>query len=109
LKYIYIYTYKTKQIQFNYNTKHTTSITKPREKKNTNHYKTTNKGSELINPIKKIKIKTTILVITHTTKSTNQIKEQKRKKNYISYTNHHRSTGGKKNFERSITNCWGNG
>ena len=32
--YIYIYIYKTKQIQFDLNTKHTTSITKPREKKN---------------------------------------------------------------------------
>jgi hypothetical protein len=39
-----------------------------------------------INPIKKIKIKTTILVITHTTKSTNRIKEQKRKKDCIFHT-----------------------
>ena len=29
----YIYTYKIKQIQFDYNTKYTTSITKPTEKK----------------------------------------------------------------------------
>jgi hypothetical protein len=55
-------------------------------KKNTNHHKTTNKGSEPINPIKKIKIKTTILVITHTKKSTNRIKEQKRKKDCIFHT-----------------------
>jgi hypothetical protein len=32
------------------------------------------------------KIKTTILIITHTTKSTNRIKEQKRKKNCIFHT-----------------------
>jgi hypothetical protein len=60
-------------------TQNTTSITKPREKKipTTTNYKQrfrTHKSN------KKIKIKTTILVITHTTKSTNRIKEQKRKK-----------------------------
>ena len=47
-----MYIYKTKQIKFDHNTKHTTSITKPREKKYTNHHKTTNKGLEPINPIK---------------------------------------------------------
>jgi hypothetical protein len=60
-------------------TQNTTSITKPREKKYQppQNYKQrfrTHKSN------KKIKIKTTILVITHTTKSTNQIKEQKSKK-----------------------------
>ena len=81
-----IYT-KQNKIQFDHNTKYTTSITKPRgkKKKNTNHHKTTNKGSKPINPIK-IKIKTTILVITHTKKSINRIKEQKRKKNFIFHT-----------------------
>ena len=71
MKYIYIYKnpyHKTKQIQFDHNTKHTTLIRKPRRKKNINYHKTTTQGSESTNPIK---IKTTILVITHTTKSTN--------------------------------------
>jgi phosphoenolpyruvate carboxylase len=58
---------------------------------------------------KKIKIRTIVQVITHTIKSTNQIKEQKRKKKlHLSYTNYHRSIGGKKKFERSTTNYWGN-
>ena len=41
----------------------------------------TNKSNKKI----KIKIKTTILVITHITKSTNRIKEQKRKKKIVSF------------------------
>ena len=74
--------HKTKQIQFDHNTKHRTthnSNQKINEKKNINHHKTTTQGSEPTNPIKKLKIKTTNLVITHTTKSTNWIKEQKGK------------------------------
>ena len=117
IQYIYIYIYKnpyhkTKQIQFDHNTKHRTthnSNQKINEKKNINHHKTTTQGSEPTNPIKKLKIKTTNLVITHTTKSTNPIKEQKGKILRLSYTNHHRNTGGtKKKFEH-ITNCWGSG
>ena len=79
------YIYKTKQIQFDHNTKHTTSITKPKEKKKKyqppQNYKQrfrTHKSNK--------KIKTTILIITHTTKFTNRIKEQKRKKDCIFHT-----------------------
>ena len=96
---IYINPYhKTEQIQFDHNTKHRTthnSNQKINEKKNTNHHKTTTQGSESTNPIKKLQIKTTNLIITHTTKSTNPIKEQKGKILYLSYKNHHRSSGGK--------------
>ena len=57
MKYIYIYIknpyHNTKQIQFDYNTKHTTPIRKLREKKNTNHHKTTTQGLEPTNLIKK--------------------------------------------------------
>ena len=99
--YIYIYKnlyHKTKQIQFDHNTKHRTtqnSNQKINEKKNTNHHKTTTQGSESTNPIKKLQIKTINLVITHTTKFTNPIKKQKGKNFHLSYKNHHRSTGGK--------------
>jgi hypothetical protein len=109
--YIYIYIYKnpyhkTKQIQFDHNTKHTTLIRKPREKKyqppqNYNPKFKTYKSNE------KIKIKTTNLVITHTTKSTNRIKEQKGKT--IAYFIHKppsKHRGNKKKIELNITNCW---
>ena len=43
----------------------------------------------------KIKIKTTNLIITHTTKSINRIKKQQKKKLHLSYTNHHKRTGAK--------------
>jgi hypothetical protein len=75
----------TNQIKFDHNTKNTTSITKPREKKYTNHHKTTNKDSEPINPIKKIKIKTTILVITHTTNPQIELKSKRGKKKIASF------------------------
>ena len=65
--YIYIYIYNLTLTQ---NTQLQSQSQEEKKKKNTNHHKTTNKGSKPINPIK-IKIKTTILVITHTTKSTN--------------------------------------
>ena len=75
MKYIYKNPYhKTKQIKFAHNIKNTTLIRKPRGK-NTNHHKITTQGSEPTYPIKKIKNKNTNLVITHTTKSTNPIKE----------------------------------
>jgi hypothetical protein len=69
---------------------------KTKGKKNTNHHKITTQGSEPTNPIKKKKTKTKNLEITHTTKSTNLIKVQKGEKLHLSYTNHHRSTRGKK-------------
>ena len=77
--------HKTKQIQFDYNTKHTTPIRKPRGKKyqppqNYNPRFRTHKSN------KKIKIKTTNLVIKHTTKSTKSNQRAKGKNNCIFHT-----------------------
>ena len=48
-----MYIYKTKQIKFDHNTKHTTLIRKPREKKKYQPPQSYNQGSEPRNSIKK--------------------------------------------------------
>jgi hypothetical protein len=111
MKYIYIKNpyHKTKQIQFDHNTKHTSLIRKPRQKKipTTQNYNPKFGTQKSNKKIKNKNYKPSNNKFHKIHKSNQRAKGEKITSFIHKPPQKHR--GKKKKFEHSITNCWGSG